>query len=271
MEQASHNETGREVPTGDARLGPFLASRSARPRRFSVPLANRPSTMIDGYRIQREIYNDLAARGQERLAGYKIGCISSASQKSFQVEEPIYAGIFDSTQFPTLRAALSETLTEPSIECEIAFRIDAPPQTDWLGEVADETLVAAIGEAFLACEIIDNRYGAVPTEIGAPTLLTDDFLHAGFVLGPSRTDITPGLLNSLRCRVEVDGEIWTEPPPSNLSPLSALRWLAQKLHRQEEELERGQIILTGSLLPPAAIHRKADISIEIEGFGRLSN
>ncbi len=246
----------------------FLSSRTGAPRRFNASKEMWPDTPALGYRLQQAVHDALIEKGS-RLAGYKIGCISPESQQPFQLDEPIYARIYDQTRFKTLGQALSLPLINPSIECEIAFRLGSSPQPDTVGDISEEELTEAITEAFIACEVIDNRYDMTLSQIGTAALLADDFLHAAFVLGPSRTEFDRTLFQNLRARAEIDGVVSTETPPFNLSPLAALRWLVKKVHGHGGRLEAGQIVMTGSLLRPGPVRKGSAVRIEVEGFGHL--
>ncbi|MEJ1975624.1 MAG: hypothetical protein WDN49_05570 [Acetobacteraceae bacterium] len=84
----------------------FVRSRDGRPQWLAVPTDLRPATRADGYRLQRAVYKRLEQQGV-RQVGYKIGCTAPESRNPFGLDEPIYAGIFEHTQSPTLQQALS--------------------------------------------------------------------------------------------------------------------------------------------------------------------
>ncbi|MCK0209949.1 hypothetical protein MWN33_18105 [Starkeya koreensis] len=245
----------------------FLRSREARPHWGAIPPERRPHDLAEGYRLQHRIHAALAARGTTH-AGYKIGCTSAAGQRGFGLDEPIYAGMFETTRATSLREALAVPLLAPMIECEIAFVMRAT--LDDGADLSDAALTDAIASAHLACEVVDARYGVPPAEIGAPTLLTDDFLHVRFMLGPPVPGWRALPLEALAGAIEIDGTLHPGNTAEVLSPFAALRWLVTKLASNGQRLEAGMTVLTGSLVPPTPIKLPArHVAIWAEGFGRL--
>ena len=248
-------------------LAGFVAARRRRPQ-WHLPAADeRPRTEAEGYRLQHAIHGALAAAGIERV-GYKIGSTSVEGQRAFGLSEPIYAGIYDLTRAASLREALARPLTAPSLECEIAVVMGAG--LDGGSDLSDDALSAAVQSAHLACEVIDNRYGA-PLEVGIPTILTDDFFHAAFVLGPAQDGWRDLLKRDLRGATEIDGSVVPGSTADVLRPLQSLRWLVQKLAAHGHRLAAGDIVLTGSLVKPTPVRLPArSVSIRVEGFGALT-
>lgn len=248
-------------------VDPFLRSRSFRPYWGPVVPERRPRDMREGYRLQHGIHAALAARGIAQ-AGYKIGCTSAAGQRGFGLDEPIYAGMFETTRAASLREALSVPLLAPMIECEIAFVMRAG--LDGGADLSDAALADAVASAHLACEVVDARYGVPPAEIGAPTLLTDDFLHVGFVLGSPVPGWRALPLEALAGAIEIDGTLYPGSTADVLSPFAALRWLVGKLASNGQRLEAGMTVLTGSLVTPTPIDLPArHVALRADGFGRL--
>jgi 2-keto-4-pentenoate hydratase len=257
-------------PSPDAVAGDlsgFVAARRRRPGWHQPAAGERPPTEAEAYRLQHAIHGALAAAGIRRV-GYKIGSTSAAGQRALGLSEPIYAGIFDATQATSLRDALARPLVAPSLECEIAFVMEADLHGD--SDLSNEALRAAVKSAHLACEVIDNRYGA-PLEVGIPTILTDDFFHAAFVLGPPQNGWGELLKSDRRGATEIDGTAVHGSTADVLRPFEALRWLVQKLAGHGHNLSAGEIVLTGSLVKPTPIRLPAQsVSIRVEGFGALT-
>jgi 2-keto-4-pentenoate hydratase len=246
----------------------FVAARTARPHWPGVPAHLRPETIVDAYELQQAIHTRLATRGIARL-GYKIGSSSPASQRPFGLHEPVYAGIFDDTRADTLAAAFARKLVQPSLECEIAFQM----RTDVDGidpNLSIATIADAIGACHIACEIIDRRYND-PIDVGVPSLIADDFFHAGFVLGEINPDWRKLDLHTLDGAIDIDGARVTGNAADTLDALEATRWLAGKLAAVGGRLRAGEIILTGTFTQPTAIILPARaVTLSITGFRPLS-
>jgi 2-keto-4-pentenoate hydratase len=246
----------------------FVAARAARPHWPAVPPSVRPTTLAEAYMLQRAIHNRLAAQGV-RPMGYKIGSTSTANQRPWGLEEPVYAGIFADTRADTLAVALSRPLLRPSLECEIAFRLrqDINGADPALSEAVVRDAIAA---CHIACEIIDSRYDA-PMEIGVPTLLADDFFHAGFVLGTAHQGWRALDYRALQGTIDIDGVRTTGDAADTLDALTATRWLARKLGQSSIRLRAGDIILTGSFTRPVPVTPPVrGIALSITGFESLT-
>ncbi|HET6237908.1 MAG TPA: hypothetical protein VFE41_23580 [Acetobacteraceae bacterium] len=252
----------------DDAVSAFVASRASRPHWPGVPIALRPTTIAEGYRLQQVIHARLATQDAQRM-GYKIGSTSPANQRPWGLQEPVYAGIFTDTHAATLATALARPLLHPSLECEVAFQLGrdidgADPA------LSTTTIIDAIAACHIACEIIDGRYDA-PMEIGVPTLLADDFFHASFVLGaahPSWRTLPYGMLEGA---IEIDGARTSGIAGDTLDALTAMLWLARKLAESGIRLQAGEIVLTGSFTKPVPISLPArSVTLTITGFEPLA-
>lgn len=248
----------------DAAIAAFIAARASRPHWPDVPSPLRPTTLEQAYQLQQAIHARLATRGVRRL-GYKIGSTSAANQRPWGLREPVYAGIFTDTRADSLAEALARPLLHPSLECEVALQLardidGADPAT------STSTILDAIGTCHIACEIIDGRY-ADPLEIGVPTLLADDFFHAGFVLGLPNPRLHTLDYRRLEGAIEIDGVRTSGTAADTLDALSAMLWLARKLAESGTKLHTGEIVLTGSFTPPVPVTLPArSVTLTITGF-----
>jgi 2-keto-4-pentenoate hydratase len=252
----------------DDAVSAFIAARAVRPHWPAVPTALRPTTLADGYHLQRMIHARLAAQGVQRL-GYKIGSTSAVNRRPWGLQEPVYAGIFNDTRADTLAEALARPLLHPALECEVALQlgrdIDGADPT-----MSAATIVDAIATCHIACEIIDGRYEA-PLTIGVPTLLADDFFQAGYVLGAAHSGWRTLDFGTLEGAIEIDDTRNTGKAADTLDALSAVRWLARKLAEAGTKLRAGEIVLTGSFTKPVPITLPVRaIALTISGFTPLT-
>jgi 2-keto-4-pentenoate hydratase len=246
----------------------FLHARSERPYWRPVPTEQRPSTIEEGYRVQRAVHEVLDASGN-RLVGYKVGATSIAGQKAFGLNEPTYAGMFAQGQSPDLASALPANLIAPSIECEVAFRLRSDIDVK-SGDFSPEKIIEAIGGCYIACEVVDNRYGN-PMEVGVPCLLADDFFHVGFVLGEARDDWRSVDFTNLNASIVIDGTVYRGHSSDVLDALTSLSWLSQKLCQAGYPLRAGDVVLTGTIVPPTRITLPVrSVILSIDGFAQLS-
>jgi 2-keto-4-pentenoate hydratase len=246
----------------------FADARSRRPAWPSIPDALKPDTIARGYKLQHDVHARRQSLGDARI-GWKVGCTSVAGQRSFGLQEPVYAGLFASGCSKTLAEALERKLKKPSLECEIAVIL----QRDLDGgdpALSAATAADAIASCHIACEIIDARYDD-PAALGVPSLLADDFFQAGFVVGPQNAAWRTQDLAAADGFIEIDGSRATGAARDVLSAYDSLVWLARALARDGVTLRAGDIVLTGTLVPPTPIVLPAkQVTLGITGFAPLS-
>lgn len=104
-----------------------------------------------------------------------------------------------------------------------------------------------------------------------PTLIADEFHHAAFVLGPPQPSGATLLTSDREGSIEIDGECWLGSTTTGVRPLDALRWLSTALTENGRRLMAGDIVLTGTLMPPVPVALPArSVVLWIEGFGTLT-
>ena len=242
-------------------------ARKCRPGWHRWSDETRPRNLDAAYWLQQQVHGALEQAGVHRV-GYKIASIAVEGQRALGLTEPAYAGIYDLTHMKNLREALELPFVAPSLECEIAFIIGK--ELTGASDLSDDGLRAAIGSAHLACEIVDNRYGK-PLEVGIPTILTDDFFHSAFILGPSQEGWQELLQHDVAGIIEIDGKVVHGSTAEVMRPFETLRWLVEKLATHNLKLGVGEIVLAGSLVKPTPVSLPAkSVTIAAEGFGALT-
>jgi 2-keto-4-pentenoate hydratase len=242
----------------------FVQARGRRPDWPGIDPQLRPGTVEDAYRLQHAVHAQVAAAGNARV-GWKVGSTSASGQRGFGLHEPVYAGLFAHDRSSSLAEGLRRPLTRPSVECEIAMilrrDIDGADPALSIAAITD-----AIAACHIACEIIDNRYGA-PMDVGVPSLITDDFFQAGFVVGPENTAWRAQDLAAAEGFIDIDGNRRSGSARDVLSAFASLLWLAKALARGGHKLRAGDIVLTGTLVPPTPVTLPAQsVAIGITGF-----
>ena len=101
-------------------------------------------------------------------------------------------------------------------------------------------------------ELVDNRYPDV-TKLSGPGRIADNVLQAACVIGTEIKDWQKLDFPGLKGRSTLDGkEIGSGPGSAVMGgALISLAWLANKLIAHGKHLKAGDVILTGSVHPPA--------------------
>lgn len=177
------------------------------------------------------------------------------------------AGLFEATRSAALATALAASTLAPIVECELAIRLRA--DVDGRRNLTRADIIAAIESCCVACEIVVNRYGDA-LAVGAPTVIVDDSLSVGFVLGDPIAGSRDLDFAALQVRVSINGTVNPSRTEAALDPIEAVQWLAGNLIAVSSALKAGEVIMTGSILLPAALPAQAhELSLSINGLGSL--
>jgi 2-oxo-3-hexenedioate decarboxylase len=216
--------------------------------RETVPFSERyPGlTPQEGYAAARALHAERLARGWQPL-GRKIGFTNRTIWPRYGVYEPIWGRVYDRTlQLAAGNAAVVplEGLVQPRIEPEICFKLRAAPRG------ADpRALLDAIEWIAHAIEIVQCHHPAWKVKLADCT--ADNGLHGRLVVGeafpPSQAlaDALPGAqIALLKEERVVDRGVGANVLDG---PLQALGHLVKLLVHEDEKLQAGEIVTTGTL------------------------
>jgi 2-oxo-3-hexenedioate decarboxylase/2-keto-4-pentenoate hydratase len=117
-------------------------------------------------------------------------------------------------------------------------------------------------------ELVDNRYVDAARMTG-PGRIADNVLQAACVIGPGVGNWQGLDFPNLKGRSLLDGKELATGPGSAVmgSALISLAWLASTLNKHGKMLKGGDVVLTGSVHPPAFLPGKGVARTEFEGLG----
>lgn len=222
------------------------------------------------YRIQARIVARRRAEGGGELAGYKCGLTSATMQAFCNVSESIAGRVLASgvRQSPaTLNASRFGRL---GLECEMALRIARPVPA--IPDGADaRVLMDCVASAHAAFETIDDR-NADYTTLNAPSIVAENSWNGGLVAAEG---VDPRLLADLHDVPGVLSVNGVEIGRGNSSavlggPLNVLAWLARFLDRNGEQLQPGQWVMTGSMIPTIFAQPGETATFAMEGLPPVS-
>jgi 2-oxopent-4-enoate/cis-2-oxohex-4-enoate hydratase len=234
------------------------------------PLTSRQPdlTIEDAYRISRHMLERRVAGG-ERVIGKKIGVTSRPVQQMLNVHQPDFGFLTDAMHVAngatvSLRGA---GLIQPRAEGEIAFLLAHDLAG---GNVTAEDVLDAT-EAVIPCfEIVDSRIR--DWQIKIQDTVADNASCGVFVLGDARVGPRDIDLAAAELTMSHNGKTVATGLGSAVQghPAAAVAWLANTLGRFGIPFRKGEIILSGSLVPlvPAAAGDRFDLSIA--GIGTAS-
>ena len=231
-----------------------------------LPAELRPATRPDGYAIQ----SLLAMKGQG-LVGWKIAATSKAGQSHIGVDGPIAGRLLSEKSFTNGATVNLAGNRMRFAEPEFAFRVgrDLPPRRQ---PYAVDEAVAAMDALLPAIEVPDSRLENFATA-GAALLIADNACGREFVAGnPATVDWRRIDLAQHAVSATVDGRYSRDGIGANVldDPRLALTWLVNELSGLGVTLRAGEIVTTGTCMPPLAVEPGDTVSIDFGGLGQVS-
>lgn len=225
--------------------------------RISIEEAYAVQDLVAGIRTQKG----------ERVAGYKVGCTSDAIRSQFGLEEPISARIFEPYIHQEGSISYWNEYAACAVEPEMVITIGA----DLFGAgLTDDQLTGAIECVHPGIELHNYRFWFHPPT--SQELICSGGIHAGLIVGEALVPPEELSFEHELFRVRMNGELITEAPASEImgGPLHSLRWLVDSLTSRGLVLQKGSLVIPGSPVELVRIDRDVELSIEIEGVGKLT-
>jgi 2-keto-4-pentenoate hydratase len=216
-------------------------------------------------RAQLGLRRQRLADGDKSL-GWKVGFGAPAWLKQLGISGPL-VGFF--TQNARVQSGDTVSLAgwaKPVAEPEIAVHIgrDVPASAD------RDTAVAAIAGISSAIELVD-----VHTPPQDPQrILAENIYQRHVMVGGAATALAGAHPDGLTCRIIRQGSesARTSDPQANTGQwVEIVRHVADVLAAFGERLRAGEIIITGSVVPPLALEPgEADIAFEVDPLGGVA-
>lgn len=216
----------------------------------ALPVDIQPATRKEGYAIQAR----LEARSHSPVHGWKIAATSAAGQAHIGVDGPIAGRILAERVVPCAGVVPAGPNHMAVAEVEFAFRMgrDLEPRPE---AFSVEDVLAAVDTLHVAIEIPDSRYEDF-ARVGAPQLIADNACAHYFVAAEASTADWRAIdLVTHRVVGRIEGKLEREGSGANVldDPRIALAWLANELSRLGITLRKGQMVTTGTCVPPMPI------------------
>lgn len=219
------------------------------------------------YELQFEVARLRELRG-ERVAGYKIGCISRTMQDQLGLDRPVFGHVWESELCASGSVLSTANFDGLAIEGEFAVRLATDvPSVDWLRHHP-----AVFAAAFAVIELHNYVFRGNPAD-RAVELIANNAIHAGVVMPVEETPLWhAGALLGGVLRVLRGSELLGEAAGHQLEggPLSGIVRLVEHLTQNGHQLRRGQLVLTGSPLPLWRVSSGDRIEVQCNEFGKAA-
>ena len=228
-------------------------------------------TMDDAYAVQNAIYDAKLGAGQ-KVIGWKIGLTSKAMQYALNIDIPDSGILFDDMQFDTGATVPKGRFIQPRIEAEIAFVMKSPIGGE---NVTRADVIAATDYVSPSIEILDTRILRSDPATGQTRnvcdTISDNAANAGIVLGAERHAIDAFDLRWVGAMALRNGEVEETGLGAGVlnDPVESVVWLARRMSQYGQQIEAGQVILSGSFIRPVECPSGTHIETDFGAFGSV--
>jgi 2-keto-4-pentenoate hydratase len=215
-----------------------------------------------GTRAMLELRRERLAAGARPL-GWKLGFGSAAAFELLGTDRPLVGFLTDRSLLPDGASVAIGGWTTPMLEPEIAVHLAG----DLGAGASDADVRAAIGGLSAAIELADVD---VPPADPEP-IVAGNIYHRHVLLGPVDRGRTTA--DGVRGRLLRDGaEVAATDTPEKLTGALAdvLRQTADLLAAAGERLRAGEVVITGSIVPPLPVAPGERVTAEIDPLGSLT-
>lgn len=222
--------------------------------------------VVDAYEIQLANIRRRVEAGAT-IRGHKVGLSSRAMQQMMGVDEPDYGHLlhemfhFEGFEIEAGRYCY------PRVEVEVGFvlgdRLQGPDCT-----VAD--VLRATEYVVPAIELIDSRIQ--DWRIKLPDTIADNASSAGVILGGNPTRLHDVDVRLLGAVLKLNGRIVETGTAGAVlgNPVTAVAWLANKVHGFGVTLEPGHVVLPGSCTRAVDVAPGDVVDVEFDTLGGVS-
>jgi 2-keto-4-pentenoate hydratase len=245
------------------------AQRLAREHRdriaFSPLSAEHIGDLGYAYAVQDELVSTWLEETGGQIAGWKIGLTTRRMQQLCGVNQPISGAVISSKIFNSIANIALDKWIRLGIEMELAVRLSPPLPSTKL--ISIQHVRSCLGEVCAAFELVEDR-AADYSALDAASIVADNSWNGGIVLGPPRSPAPGEALVGRQGLLALDGVVIDKGMTEDAGgdPLEVVAWVANLLRSRGRELEPGQWVMTGSVIPTQFAKRGQTFQFQIEGL-----
>jgi 2-keto-4-pentenoate hydratase len=242
----------------------ILDAHQARAPFCNLPEAIGPRTLDEAYDAQESLHSFLAGRYGE-AGGVKIATTTKVMQELMGIDRPSFGVIFTNRIHTSPAHLKLQDFISLKIECELAVRLGHDLAVSAAGYTA-ATISPLVQSIMPAFELVEDRR-ADYSNTSALSLIADNCWNAGVVLGRA-VPYTPGFeLHGLAGSLSIKGQVQKHGRTED--PLAAVAWVANMAAERRRPLRKGQIVMTGSIIPTLPISSGNRWKLVIEAIGEV--
>jgi len=225
---------------------------------------------VDDQRILRGMAVQLGRR-QERLdageqpLGWKVGFGAPAAMQKLAIQAPLIGFLTDQALVATgatvSLAGWSKPVAEPEIAVYMGRNLSAGADRDTV-----EAAIAGLGPAIELADV-----DRPPDDV--ERILAGNIYQRGIVVGPCDASRAGGLVDGLHGHVARNGCAFaqtSDPQALTGNVIDIVRHVAETLAAFGQTLRAGQIVITGSIVPPLWVEASEEIVFRLDPVGSVS-
>jgi 2-keto-4-pentenoate hydratase len=240
-------------------------------RQTFVPFAREYGIeqLDQAYNVQDALVDRRCKARTAAPVGYKIGLTSPRMQAMCGIDSPIAGVILDPDVHSSGTTLSKSHYGRLGIEFEIGVRIGRDLEAAGLPKTIAE-LRDFVEGVCPAVEIVDDRNADYSTGLDVLSLVADNSWNAGVVLGAFRQDWPD--LDTVKATVKLNGTVVDRGTGGDVlgHPFESVLWLARHLAFRGRSLRRGQIVLTGSIVPTRFPADGESYELQLDGLGSVA-
>ncbi len=226
-----------------------------------TPLHKKIQTFEDAYAVKDAYVAKQLKKYNTDICGYKIGLTSLKLQEMMKIAEPTEGEVLSTRIHTAPFTAKLADYGRLGIESEICVVLGA----DLKAGCSRSDVAESLSAIHAAYELIDDRAADYST-INAISLIADNSWNAAVVLGRAghaSLDLS-ARRGTLTCNGTLVGEGSTREAIGHT--LDMVVWLAGHLSNRGKHLKAGQLVMTGSLIPPVFPKTGEEYIFDVEGL-----
>lgn len=205
----------------------------------------------------------------ETPLGWKVGFGSPAAMEQLGIEAPLVGFLTRQALVASGASVSIGDWTKPVAEPEIAVYLGSDVPGGSSREVVRRA-IAGFGPAIELADVDLVPWALTPDDVEA--ILSTNIFQRALVLGPRTAPGTSASFEGLRGRVFRDGReaAETDDPQRMTGELvDVVRHVADLLPAFDEELRAGELIITGSIVPPLWAEASEEVRFELDPVGAV--
>ncbi|HMN70732.1 MAG TPA: hypothetical protein PKA55_02560, partial [Rhodoblastus sp.] len=226
-----------------------------------------PADLADAYALQFEAERILVAEKGFAPIGWKIGATNAGARANFKLDDQFLGRLYRQMTVASPAQLPSRPGLYRAYEAEFVLELGADLDAT-KGAIDAAAVRAATKRVGCAIEIVGG-YTPMAAPHGAHSLIADFAGCVNWVQGPMTTNFTGLDLDAAAVTFSLDGETKAQGKGANVDggPFGATAWLANALGRLGRSLKAGDLITTGTAIPPCPF--TGDGKRAIADFGAL--